>query len=226
MERHFHEELEELKSRLIHMAMAVEDMIANAVEALVKRNTDLAEKVIEDDDRINRFEIEIDDRALKLLALQQPMAVDLRFVTSAMKINNDLERMGDHAVNIAKEAMLINQSPPLRPFTIIPQMAKTVQTMVKESISSFVDEKSANAREVCKRDDEVDSCDDQVFQDVLGYILKDAGNTELAIQHILISKNLERIADLSTNIAEEVIFIYKAKNIKHHISEIEIEDFR
>lgn len=226
MERHFHEEIQQLKETLSKMASSVETSIAKAIDSLVERDNNLADEVIAMDDHINILEILIDEQCLKLLALQQPMAVDLRFITSAMKINNDLERMGDHAVNIAERAKILNEQELLKPLIDIPRMAMVAQTMVKDSLDSFINGNVEKARAVCIRDDEVDNLDDQLFRELLTYMAEDNKTISRALSLILVSKNLERIADLSTNIAEEVIFIYKARTIKHHIEARAVEDVR
>jgi phosphate transport system protein len=217
MERHFHKQLQDLKETLFKMASLVEMAIAKAIESLVNRDNKLADEVMQSDSNINDLEIQVDEQCLKLLALQQPMALDLRFLTSAMRINSDLERMGDHAVNIAERAKLLNEKEPLKPLIDIPRMAQIVQSMVKESLDSFVNGNIKKARDVCIRDDEVDQLDDQIYQELFTYMVNDSNNIIRALHLILISKNLERIADLSTNIAEEVVFIFKAKTIKHHL---------
>jgi phosphate transport system protein len=226
MERHFHEQLQDLKGSLSQMASLVQDSIAKAVDSLIKCDNTLADEVITMDDKINNLEISIDDQCLKLLALQQPMAVDLRFVTSAMKINNDLERMGDHAVNIAERAKILNEQELLKPLIDIPRMAKVAQSMVNDSLDSFVNGNVDKAQAVCVRDDEVDQLDDQLFRELFTYMAEDTKNISRALSLLLISKNLERIADLSTNISEEVIFIYKARTIKHHIDAKDLDDIR
>jgi len=226
MERHFHEQLQHLKNTLIEMADQVENAIANAIEALVDQDKDIAQNVIDMDDKINMLEIRIDNESLKLLATQQPMAVDLRFITSAMKINNDLERMGDHAVNIAQRAAMLCSQNHLKPLNNIPKMAEITQSMVKDSLSSFVTEDVKKARDVCERDDQVDQLDALLFRELLSEMMNDKENVPKAINYLLISKNLERIADLSTNISEEVIFIVKAKTIKHHLNASDLEDIR
>lgn len=226
MKRHFHEELKQLKETLFQMAGAVETSIAKAITALVERDNILADEVLKMDDHINNLEIQIDEQCLKLLALQQPMAVDLRFITSGMKINNDLERIGDHAVNIAERAKILNEQELLKPLIDIPRMAQIAQSMVKDSLDSFINGDIDKAHAVCVRDDEVDQLDDQIFRELLTYMAEDSKTISRALNLILISKNLERIADLSTNIAEEVIFIYKARTIKHHIDAKDLEDIR
>lgn len=226
MHRHFHEQLRDLKETLFRMASAVEASIARAIDALVERDNALADEVIKMDDHINNFEIQIDDQCLKLLALQQPMAVDLRFITSAMKINNDLERIGDHSVNIAERAKILNEQELLKPLIDIPRMAQIAQSMVKDSLDSFINGDVEKALAVCARDDAVDQLDDQIFRELLTYMLNDTKTISKALHLILISKNLERIADLATNIAEEVIFIYKAQIIKHNIDTKDFKDIR
>jgi phosphate transport system protein len=226
MERHFHEQLQQLKETLLIMASAVETSIAKAIDALVERDSKLANEVIQMDEKINDLEVSIDEQCLKLLATQQPMAIDLRFITSAMKINNDLERMGDHSVNIAELAIILNELDSLKPLIDIPRMARLAQSMVKNSLDSFIDGQVEKARDVCIKDDEVDQLDDQLFRELLTYMMNDSQTIGRALDLILISKNLERIADLSTNIAEEVIFIYRAKMIKHHKATLDLEDIR
>lgn len=226
MERHFHEQLQKLNDTLLRMAVAVETSIAKSIDALVDRDDKLADEVIAADDKINRLEIIIDEQCLKLLATQQPMAIDLRFITSAMKINNDLERMGDHAVNIAELAKILNEQEQLKPLIDIPRMAQISQGMVKDSLESFINGNAEKARAVCIRDDEVDQLNDQLFRELLTYMLSDNRTIVRALDLILVSRNLERIADLSTNIAEEVIFIYRAQTIKHHADSKVLDDIR
>ncbi len=226
MERHFHEELQKLKETLLIMASAVETSISKAIDALVERDSQLAEEVIQMDQKINDLEVSIDEQCLKLLATQQPMAIDLRFITSAMKINNDLERMGDHSVNIAELVKILNEQELLKPLIDIPRMANLAQMMVKDSLDSFINGNVEQAQSVCIRDDNVDKLDDQLFRELLTYMMNDTQTIARGLDLILISKNLERIADLSTNIAEEVIFIYRAKMIKHHKATLDPEDIR
>ncbi|MBN1893606.1 phosphate signaling complex protein PhoU [bacterium] len=226
MERHFHEQLRHLRHRLIVMGAAVENAIADSVKALSTPDDLIAGEVIGREDGINRMEMEIDDLCLMLLALHQPMAVDLRFITSAMKINNDLERMADHSVNIAQASLKISGSRFAGPLGMISEMAEIAQGMVRDSLQSFIDEDAEQAREVCSRDDRVDRLDDEVFKQMVTWINGDSNLMPAAMAAVLISKNLERIADLSTNIAEEVIFIVQARNIKHHQEDGEIVDMR
>lgn len=216
METHFQKELEELKGDLLTMASLVEEAIRDAVQSLVKRDSDLAQKTFQYEDRINELEIAIDNRCLKLLALRQPMAVDLRFITSAMKIITDLERMGDQAVNIAERVVSLNQEPQLKPYIDIPKMAEIAQSMVKDVLDAFVNQDSKLARSVCERDDLVDGLNDQVFRELLTFMMSDFQTITRAVHLMIVCRCLERIADHATNIAEDVIFLVDARVIKHH----------
>jgi phosphate transport system protein len=215
-ETHFQKELEDLKESLLKMAAMVEEAIRDSVQSLVKRDSDLAQKIFKGEDRINKMEITIDDMCLKLLALRQPMAIDLRFITSAMKIVTDLERMGDQAVNIAERAISLNEEPQIKPYIDIPRMAEITQSMVKDVLDAFVNRDSKLARSVCERDDLVDGLNDQVFRELLTYMMSDPKNTPRAVHLMIVSRCLERIADHATNIAEDVIFMVDALVIKHH----------
>jgi phosphate transport system protein len=220
MERHhFEDELRSLKNRLLSMGALVEERVRQAVQALMERRPELAESVIAGDQEVNDLQIEIDDRCLKLLALQQPMASDLRLITAAMKINADLERIGDQAVNIAENAAVLLSHPPLKPLLDLPRMAEAAQHMTRDSLDAFVKRDSALARRVLERDDEVDRLKDQNFRVLLTYMMADPGTIERALALILVSRNLERIADHATNIAEDVIFLVEAKDVRHHHEE-------
>ena len=216
MATHFQQELNKLKENLLQMAGLAERAISNAGEALVKRDTALAERTIAEDEKINQLEIVIDDWCLKLLALHQPMAADLRFITSAMRINTELERIGDQAVNIAERVISLNQEPQLKPYIDIPRMAEITQSMVKDVLDAFVNGDAKLARSVCERDDQVDALNDQVFRELLTYMMADSKTITRAVHLIIVSRCLERIADHATNIAEGVIFMVKALVIKHH----------
>ena len=218
-ETHFQKELEELKENLLKMASMVEEAIRDAVRSLVERNSDLARETFQFEDRINKMEIVIDDMCLKLLALRQPMATDLRFITAAMKITTDLERMGDQAVNIAERAVSLNQEPQLKPYIDIPRMAEITQSMVKDVLDAFVNRDPKLARSVCERDDVVDGLNDQVMRELLTYMMSDPKAIPRAVHLIIVSRCLERIADHATNIAEDVIFMVDALVIKHHADE-------
>ncbi|MCX5910078.1 MAG: phosphate signaling complex protein PhoU, partial [Deltaproteobacteria bacterium] len=183
------------------MGGLAEQAINTAVEALVKRDTLLAEKTIAEDRKINEMEILIDEQCLRLLALHQPMAADLRFITSAMRINYELERIGDQAVNIAERVVALNQEPQLKPYIDIPRMAEITKQMVKDVLDAFVNGDATLARAVCERDDEVDGLNDQVFRELLTYMISDPKTISRAVQLIIVSRCLERIADHTTNIA-------------------------
>jgi phosphate transport system protein len=216
---HFEDELHELKNRLLTMGALVEDRVQRAVVALIERRAELAEAVIAGDQEINDLEIEIDARCLKLLVLQQPAASDLRFITAALKINPDLERIGDQAVNVAENALRILPHAPMRPLMDIPRMAELAQGMTRDSLDAFVRRDVALARSVLSRDDQVDALKDQVFRVLLTYMMADPGTIERALGLILVSRNLERIADHATNIAEDVIFMVEARDVRHHHEE-------
>ena len=213
---HFQKELEELKENLLKMAAMVEEAIRDSVQSLVKRDSDLAQKTFEWEDRINKMEITIEDMCLKLLALRQPMASDLRIITATMKIITDLERMGDQAVNIAERAISLNQEPQLKPYIDIPRMTEITQSMVKDVLDAFVTRNSKLARSVCERDDLVDGVNDQVFRELLTYMISDPRTITRAVHLMIVCRCLERIADHATNIAEDVIFMVDALVIKHH----------
>ena len=215
MERHFDQQLGALRKNLIQMASLVETAIADAVKSLIERDSKLAQRVIKSDEDIDSLELEIDKQCVDLLALRQPLAIDLRFITSSIKITNNLERMGDLAVNIAERVIPLSQEPQLKPLIDIPRMATITQTMVKDSIDAFVNRDTELARSVYERDSTVDALNDQIFRELLTYMMQDPGNITRAVHLILISRHLERIADHSTNIAEEVVYIVKAKVVKH-----------
>jgi phosphate transport system protein len=219
MHRHFEEELQLLKEKLLRMSSLVEESISLSIKSLVERDSVLAEKVVGQDDMIDTIEIEVDGLCLNLLALHQPQARDLRFITGSMKIVNDLERMGDLAVNIAHRSLDLLKVPLLKPLIDIPRMAQLAQAMLKDSLNAFVNDDVQLAREVCMRDDEVDKLNVQIFRELLTYMLQDPSSVQRAVDLILVAKNLERIADHSTNIAEDVIYIVEARVVKHHMEE-------
>ena len=216
MERHFDEELKNLKRRLLQMADEAQEMTGLAVRSLVERNEEKTREAFEIEKRVNGYEIEIEDEVLKLLALHQPAGVDLRFLTAVLKINNDLERVADQAVNIAEISLRLLKEPPLKPLIDIPHMAKLAQTMVKQSLDALVGHDTTLAKKVCESDDEVDRLNDQVFRELLTYMIEDPKSIKRAVDLVLVCRNLERIADHATNISEDVIFIEQGKNIKHH----------
>jgi len=223
MERHFDEELSTLNERLLHMARLAEESVALAVKSLKERNEALAQDVFKREVTIHLLEIEIDELCMKLLALRQPVASDLRFITSAMKITSELERVGDLAVNIAEVSVELLKQPALKPLIDIPRMASLAQGMVRDSLNAFVNRDEKLARAVCERDDEVDSLNDQVFRELLTYMMNDQSTINRSVGLILIGRHLERIADHATNIGEDVIYLVLGKTIKHHIEEIRRE---
>jgi phosphate transport system protein len=211
----FDMELRELKEKLLYEGGLVEGAIQDAISALLERRSEIAEKVIEDDDIVNAKEVEIDEFCLKLLALRQPAARDLRFITTAIKINYDLERIGDLAVNICERVLELNKEPQLKPYIDIPVMANTVQLMLKESLDAFIKEDVDLALKVAKDDERVDQFLDQIFRELLTYMMQDMRTISRATRVMFISKSLERIADHAVNIAELVIFTAQGKIIRH-----------
>lgn len=219
MERHFDLKLKNLKNRLLEMAGIVEAMIASAVKGLKERKEELLKEVFEKEKKINLLQIKIDDMVLKLIALHQPAASDLRFLVTAIKIGSDLERIGDQAVNISERGLDLLKKPPLKPLIDIPRMAENVQQMLRDSIQAFLNRNSKLAREICKRDDIVDDLNDQIFRELLTYMMQDVSNIPLALDLMLVGRHLERIADHATNIGEEVFYIVEGRDIRHHIEE-------
>jgi phosphate transport system protein len=216
MQRHIDVELARLKDEMVRMAGLAESAIGLAVRALVSRDAEAARQVIASDDAINALEMEVDEMCLRAMALYQPEARDLRFLAMALKINNDLERMGDQAVNIAERTLELLKEPLLKPLIDIPRMAATAQRMVKDSLDAFVHVDALRARAVCRQDDEVDRIDDQIFRELLTYMMEDPKAITRSVNLILVSRHLERIADHATNIAEDVIYLAEGKNVKHH----------
>jgi len=213
--RQYEEDLRELRAGLIKMGGLAERQIADAVDSLVNRDSEKARVTIAGDAEVNRMDIECDERCLNLLALHQPAAGDLRFITTGLKITTDLERIGDNAVNICERAVELNEEPQLKPYIDIPRMAEVAQSMVKDSIDAFVRKDVELAREVIDRDDVVDNLQHQIYRELLSYMAEDPHTIGRSTKILFVSKYLERIADHATNIAEMVIFMVKGKNIKH-----------
>jgi phosphate transport system protein len=206
----------ELKEQLLYMASIVERMIGESIDSLVERDEAMARRVIDEEEpKVNDLEIKIDEMCINFLALYQPEASDLRMITMVMRINNDLERLGDHAVNIAERAISLMTKPPVKPLIDIPVMAKKSVDMVRDSLNSFTKADPELAADVRSRDDEVDDLKDQITRDLVAYIKSDPSTVERALELILIARHLERIADLATNIAEDVIFMVKGESVKH-----------
>lgn len=220
MERHFEHQIEELKRQLLHMSGLSERIIRKAVAALQRRDPALAAEVFADDRAIDRLEIDIEERCVDLLALQQPLARDLRLITSSIKISNDLERIGDHAVNIAGCAQELARRPPVPPLADLEQMTESAVAMLRDALDAFVRRDAEAARALCRRDDEVDALNRRLFGELLSRMVSNPAEIEPSMTLVLVSRNLERIGDLATNIAEEVVFIAEARVIKHHAEEL------
>ena len=215
IQRHFDEELSDLKTKLLRMAGQAEDQIDKALTALVTRDSALARQVIERDHEVNTLDVEIDEESIRLLALHQPAARDLRLVTTAMKISTELERISDLAENVCERAIELNEEPQLKPYIDIPMMGKMARMMVKQSIDAFVKEDAALARKVLTDDDFVDDLMEQLFRELLSYMIEDTRTISRAIRLSFIAKYLERMADHATNIAELVVYLVEGKIIRH-----------
>ncbi len=219
MERHFHQDLETLKSEILRMGGQAESLVQKSVEALRRRDLQLAEQIVQEDRQLDRIEVDIEHHCIDLLARQQPMAVDLRFILAALKISNDLERVGDHAVNIAGSVLRLGTSAPVKPLIDIPRMADLSLGMLKDALDAFVRKDSATAREILTRDDAVDELNRQVHRELIGYMIENPSLISRALELILVARNLERIADLATNVAEELVFFTEAIIVKHNLEE-------
>lgn len=218
--RHFHDQLDELKQRLLTMSERAESLVDLAVEALLTKDAGKAEAVVTGDNDVDRLEVEIESMAIELLALQQPMARDLRFIISAIKASSDLERVGDHAVNIAQSAQrLIATKGNIMPEAAIEEMARRARQMLGQAIDAFVRADGGLGRAVCLMDDEVDKLNDSLFLIVVTHILEDPKTISTAIELLLVGRNLERVADLSTNISEDAVYLAEGKQIKHHLED-------
>ena len=214
--RHFHDELSHVKVRLLTMSGEAEAAMGLAVEALLERDLAKAHRVISSDRIIDQMELEVEAQCINLLATQQPMARDLRMLTSALKIANDLERVGDHAVNIAQSAERLAQARPITPEPEIIEMARLARGMLSDAIEAFIRGDAAAGRDVCRRDDKVDALHDSVFRILLTHMMEDPHMIGAGMDLFLVSRNLERVADLATNIGEDVVFLVEGKSIKHH----------
>ncbi|MBI3322471.1 MAG: phosphate signaling complex protein PhoU [Candidatus Omnitrophica bacterium] len=218
MQRHFDEELGQLKERLLTMAGMAEQAVGKAIQALVDRSSALAEEVIREDVLINRLEVEIEQSCLSLLARYQPEAKDLRYIAMVFKIVNDLERVGDQSVNICERTLDLLKQPLLKPLIDIPRMAELAQAMLKDSLDAFVNRNADLARAVCRRDEQVDHLNDQIFHELLVYMTQDPKTITRALDLILVGRNLERVADHATNIAEDVYYLVRGESIKHRLA--------
>jgi phosphate transport system protein len=213
--RHFQNELSQLKERLLVMGGLAEERVHAAVTALVHRDRDAIEEVLGGDEPLNQLHVEVDGRAFTLLALQQPLAVDLRAIMAALKINSDLERVGDLAVNIAEASRRYLMLPPVKPLVDLPRMADIAQGMLRDALDAFVRRDVVLAEAVLQRDDQLDDLKSQVFRELLTYMLQDPAKIEASLDLILVSRHLERIGDHATNIAEDVIFMVSARDVRH-----------
>jgi phosphate transport system protein len=213
--RQYEKELHDLGDKILFLGGTVEEMIARAMQSLVDRDSDLARRVIEMDRTVDSGELDVDHMSLNLLALRQPAASDLRFITTALKIVTDLERIGDLAVNIAERALELNQEPPLKPYIDIPHMAREVSDMVHRALDSFVKRDAAEARAVLQADDAVDNLNVQLFRELLTYMIEEPKNVTRALRITFIAKYLERVGDHATNIAQMVIFMSEGRDVRH-----------
>ncbi|MFN4182409.1 MAG: phosphate signaling complex protein PhoU [bacterium] len=217
MERKFDEELTQVKQKLFAMAGIVLEMLVNSVKSLIQRDAELARQTVEKDEEVNRYEVEIENQCIQLIARYQPTASDLRTLMMIVKINKDLERIGDHCQNIAQRALYLADKPLVKPYVDVPRMRDIAYGMLKDSLDAFVQQNSALALDVCRRDDEVDNLRDQVTRELITYMINDPTTIDRAIQSILNSRDLERIADLATNIAEDVYYVLEGKSIAHSL---------
>jgi phosphate transport system protein len=218
--RHFHEQLDQLKQRLLDMSERAEALVDLSVDALLHRDAGKARAVIEADGEIDSLEVEIEGLAVSLLALQQPMARDLRFIISAIKISSDLERVGDHAVNIAQSTQrLVEMKSNITPDPEVEDMARRARSMLGDALDAFVRGDGVLGRDVCRRDDQVDALHDSLFRILLTHMLEDPTTISAALELFLVSRNLERVADLATNIAEDAVYLAEGKTIKHRLED-------
>lgn len=218
MERHLDQMLERIRQDLLRMGGLVEQMIERANQALVERDEAAIREVIERDLEVDRLEIELDDRCMQTLVRHQPTAIDLRFVVMVMKIVNDLERMGDSAVNIVQSVDRLNREPPLKPYIDLPELSRLVRDMVRRSLDSFVRRDAAEAWAVCQADDQVDDRYKQLFRELLTYMIEDPKTVSRCLHLLLICRNLERIADHATNVAEDVIYYVEGRDVRHAVA--------
>lgn len=207
--------LHQIRQRLLEMGGIVEEMIGSAMHALTERDVDLPARIVAQDRDVDRLEKVIDEQCLSLLARHQPTAVDLRFLVAVMKIVNDLERMGDSAKNIAQASLVINREPPLKPYIDLPHMSRLARAMVHDSLDAFVQRDCSLAREVWKRDDEIDELYTQLFRELLTFMIEDPKKATISLHLLLVAHNLERIADHATNVAEDIIYYVEGTDIRH-----------
>jgi phosphate transport system protein len=217
--KQYEEELRDLRADLVKMGGLVERQIAEAVDSLVNRDSSQAREIISRDVEVNRMDVQIDGNCIRLLALHQPAASDLRFITTGLKITTDLERIGDNAVNICERAIELNDEPILKPYIDIPRMAEVAQEMLKASIDAFVNDDVDLAQSVIERDDEVDQLNYQIYRELLSYMAEDPQTIGRSTKILFVSKYLERIADHATNIAEMVVYMVQGRNVRHQVKQ-------
>ena len=215
MKKHYREELGNLRETVLRMGGLIEQMTHRAIQALVERKIDMLAEVTAMEAQVNQLHIDIDEICLEMIALRQPTAADLRFITAAMKINTDMERIGDQAINITERAEHLLTVPPVKPLIDIPRMADTAKEMLRDALDAFVNGNDELAYETIRKDDLVDQLKDQVFRELLTYMMSDPATIPRALDLILVSRHVERIADHATNICEDVIFMVKGKDIRH-----------
>ena len=219
MQTTLHQRIENIRDDLIQMGSLIEGMLENATRALVDRDEDLVDHVVQQDRVIDRMELEIDEACNTVLALTQPTAIDMRFLVSVMKITSDLERMGDSAVNIVLAARQLNRQPPLKEYVDLPRMSEMTREMVRSALNAFVQRDSKLATRVCKADDDVDALYHQLFEELTGLMTDDGGTVSRAIHLLLVARNFERIADHATNVAEDVVYYVEGRDIRHKHSD-------
>ncbi len=219
MKRHFDDELKKFKEKSFKMGLLVEKAVENAMESLFQRDSNKAHSVIKNDQEINLYEIELDELGHELIALYQPAAVDLRLITMVLKITNDLERMGDQAVNIAEKALVINQEPPLKPYEDLPKMAEVARGMMRDALNAFMERDADKAKTILEKDDVIDQLNDKLYEDIQKLMQEKPQAIRTGVGLIMVSHNLERVADLATNIAEDVIYLKRGIDVRHHIRE-------
>jgi phosphate transport system protein len=222
MTRHFEQEMAALKEKLLTMASLAGRALTNGIEGLVARNDDMAREVIASDSKMDNLEIEIDEMAIALLALQGPLASDLRLVTIAMKISHDLERVGDEATTIARRTIELSQEPQLKPYVDIPRMANLAMEMLNDALDAFVNKNPNKARAVIPRDKEVDNINRQLHRELISFMIETPATITRCLNLMVISKSIERIADHATNIAEEVVYLYEGRDIRHSGKKTEV----
>lgn len=224
MERTLDQHLSRIRQQLLRMGGLVEQMIDQAVQSLLQRDSALAEEVPIQDEEVDQLEMELDELCNTVLVRNQPAAIDLRFLVAVMKINNDLERMGDSAVNIVQSVLQLNEQPPLKPYIDLPRMSERVQEMVRHSLDAFVNRDADLARRVLASDDEIDGLYKQIFRELLTFMIEDPKSVSRALHLLLIARNLERIADHATNISEDVIYYVEGRDVRHSVESKDVED--